>query len=138
MCADVHNLTRVQEQPNLDPTSKLNKQWHNIRERIDKLSSKTEDLAYQPQQMQDHNVRRAWSDSPASFGDGVSAAEDQNVADVNGRTMKAVQVRIKSREVEPEPHTRRQGFKVFVNRVKGSERDTRRGEQTKTDRNGVP
>ena len=127
-----------QSKETLQQTSRFNFQWRNIRERIDKLNSGTEELAYQPQQMQDRNIRGVWHNGPISLGDGVSIVEDENLADVNGRTMEAVQARMKSREDGTAPRTRRQAFTAFIDRVKGLERDGRIGEHPKMDRSGVP
>jgi hypothetical protein len=137
MHQEMKALINEQSKETLQQTSRFNFQSGNIRERIDKLNGKTEDLAHQPQQRKHRNVREVWRDSPASLGDGISVAEDENVADVNGRTMKAVEARMQGKE-DGIPHTGRQGFKAFVDRVKGSGRDTQKGEHATMDRSGVP
>jgi hypothetical protein len=138
MHQEMKALINEQSKETLQQTLRFNFQWRNIRERIDKLNSRTEDLAYQPQQIQDRNIRKVRRDTPAPLGDGVSVVQDENVADVSGTTMKVVQARMKGREDGTVPHTRRQAFTAFIDRVKGSERDSRKGEQPNMDRSGVP
>ena len=138
MHQEMKALIDKQSKEALQQTSRFNFQWRNIRERIDKFNSRTEELAYQPQQMQDRNICKVRRDTPAPFGDGVSIVQDENVADVSEKTMKAVQARMKGREDGTVPHTRRQALTAFIDRVKGSERDSRKGEHPNMDRSGVP
>ena len=128
MHQEMKALIDDQSKETLQQTSRFNFQWRNIRERIDKLNSKTEDLVYQPQHTQDRNIRGVWRNGPISLGDGVSIAEDENLADVNGRTMKAVQARMKSREDGTAPRTGRQVLTVFVDRI-GERRSNRRASE---------